>query len=166
MMKKFAGGAFIENLPKIYGMYTGGFLVFVLLMAILEQMGVGADTIGILFVAFTIVIYAGIGVLSRTMAVDAYYVAGRQVPAVFNGMATAADWMSGASFVAMARSQLSGLSASCRSRFTLCFSVCSKRRHSSTTLLPATVPRNATKSSGLLKRVTASRCRKNDAHTA
>src|SRR5210317_756806 len=94
--------AFIDNLPKIYGMYTGGFLVFVLLMAILEQMGVGADTIGILFVAFTIVIYAGIGFLSRTMAVDAYYVAGRQVPAVFNGMATAADWMSGASFVALA----------------------------------------------------------------
>jgi len=95
-------GSFIDNLPKVYGMYTGGFLVFVALMAILEQMGVGADTIGILFVAFTIVIYAGIGWLSRTMAVDAYYVAGRQVPAVFNGMATAADWMSGASFVAMA----------------------------------------------------------------
>jgi len=36
------------------------------------------------------------------MQVDAYYVAGRQVPPVFNGMATAADWMSGASFVAMA----------------------------------------------------------------
>ena len=102
MLGKMEGGSFIENLPKIYGMYTGGFLVFVLLMAILEQMGVGADTIGILFVAFTILIYAGIGVLSRTMAVDAYYVAGRQVPAVFNGMATAADWMSGASFVAMA----------------------------------------------------------------
>ena len=33
---------------------------------------------------------------------EAYYVAGRQVPALFNGMATAADWMSGASFVAMA----------------------------------------------------------------
>jgi len=95
-------GSFIDNLPKVYAMYTGGFLVFVLLMAILEQMGVGADTIGILFVAFTIVIYAGIGWLSRTMQVDAYYVAGRQVPAVFNGMATAADWMSGASFVAMA----------------------------------------------------------------
>jgi len=95
-------GDFIDNLPKVYSMYTGGFLVFVLLMAILEQMGVGADIIGILFVAFTIAIYAGIGWLSRTMAVDAYYVAGRQVPAVFNGMATAADWMSGASFVAMA----------------------------------------------------------------
>ena len=36
------------------------------------------------------------------MQVDAYYVAGRSVPPVFNGMATAADWMSGASFVAMA----------------------------------------------------------------
>ncbi|MEM7524774.1 MAG: sodium:solute symporter family protein [Pseudomonadota bacterium] len=95
-------GDFIDNLPKIYGMYTGGFLLFVLLMALLEQFGVQADTIGILFVAFTIVIYAGIGILSRTMQTDAYYVAGRSVPPVFNGMATAADWMSGASFVALA----------------------------------------------------------------
>ena len=55
-----------------------------------------------MFVAFTVVIYATIGWLSRTMQVDAYYVAGREVPPVFNGMATAADWMSGASFVAMA----------------------------------------------------------------
>ncbi len=94
--------SFIENLPKVYGMYTGGFIAFILLMAVLEQMGVSSETIGILFVAFTVVIYAGIGWLSRTMQVDAYYVAGRQVPAVFNGMATAADWMSGASFVAMA----------------------------------------------------------------
>ncbi len=93
---------FIDNLPKIYGMYTGGFIVFILLMAILEQVGLSAEAIGILFVAFTVFIYAGIGWLSRTMQVEAYYVAGRQVPAVFNGMATAADWMSGASFVAMA----------------------------------------------------------------
>lgn len=93
---------FINNLPKIYGMYTGGFIVFIIIMAILEQMGVGADTIGILFVAFTVFIYAAIGWLSRTMNVGAYYVAGREVPPVFNGMATAADWMSGASFVALA----------------------------------------------------------------
>ena len=95
-------GSFVDNLPKIYGLYTGGFIIFIGLMAILEQMGLGADTIGILFVAFTVVIYAAIGWLSRTMQVDAYYVAGRTVPPVFNGMATAADWMSGASFVAMA----------------------------------------------------------------
>jgi cation/acetate symporter len=95
-------GSFLDNLGRVYGLYTGGFLVFILLMAVLEQMGVGADTIGILFVAFTIFIYAAIGWMSRTMEVEAYYVAGRQVPAVYNGMATAADWMSGASFVAMA----------------------------------------------------------------
>ena len=95
-------GNFIDNLPKIYGTYTGGFLVFCLLMALLEANGVSAKTIGILFLVFTIAIYALIGILSRTMQADAYYVAGRQVPTVFNGMATAADWMSGASFVAMA----------------------------------------------------------------
>ena len=95
-------GKFIDNLPKIYGLYTGGFLVFIILMAIDEQAGMTAKTIGILFVAFTVLIYALIGYLSRTIQVDAYYVAGRQVPTVFNGMATAADWMSGASFVALA----------------------------------------------------------------
>ncbi|MDP6770838.1 MAG: cation acetate symporter, partial [Anaerolineales bacterium] len=95
-------GKFIDNLPKIYGTYTGGFLIFILLMAVAEQAGMTAKTIGILFVAFTVCIYAFIGYLSRTVQVDAYYVAGRTVPTVFNGMATAADWMSGASFVAMA----------------------------------------------------------------
>jgi cation/acetate symporter len=95
-------GKFIDNLPKVYGIYTGGFLAFIILMAVLEQAGVSAKAIGIAFVAFTVGIYAIIGWLSRTLQVDAYYVAGRQVPTVFNGMATAADWMSGASFVAMA----------------------------------------------------------------
>ena len=95
-------GKFIDNLPKVYGIYTGGFLVFIILMAIAESAGMSAKLIGIFFVAFTVGIYALIGYLSRTLQLDAYYVAGRQVPTVFNGMATAADWMSGASFVAMA----------------------------------------------------------------
>ena len=95
-------GGFINNLSKVYGIYTLGFLGFVILMAILEQVGVSADAIGWMFVGFTIAIYALIGVLSRTMESGQYYVAGREVPAVFNGMATAADWMSGASFIAMA----------------------------------------------------------------
>jgi cation/acetate symporter len=95
-------GGFINNLPKIYGLYTGGFAIFIILMAIAEQMGMSAKSIGVMFVGFTVLIYALIGYLSRTVQVDAYYVAGRQVPTVFNGMATAADWMSGASFVALA----------------------------------------------------------------
>ena len=94
--------SFIDNLGRVYGIYTLGFVAFFGLMALLEQLGIGARTIGILFLLFTIAIYAGIGWISRTMQVDAYYVAGREVPSLYNGMATAADWMSGASFVALA----------------------------------------------------------------
>ena len=96
------GNRFVDNLGRVYGLYTLGFLAFFALMAVLEQLGAGAQAIGIMFLLFTIAIYAGIGWLSRTMQVDAYYVAGREVPALYNGMATAADWMSGASFVALA----------------------------------------------------------------
>jgi cation/acetate symporter len=46
--------------------------------------------------------YATIGVFSRTTDVSEYYVAGRRVPAFFNGMATGADWMSAASFMGLA----------------------------------------------------------------
>jgi len=49
-------GKFIDNLPKVYGIYTGGFLVFIILMAIDEQMGMSAKLIGIFFVAFTVAI--------------------------------------------------------------------------------------------------------------
>jgi cation/acetate symporter len=95
-------GDFINNLGKIYGLYTGGFLAFVILLAILEQVGVPNKILGYLFVFFTIAVYAIIGVLSRTAQVSEYYVAGRRVPAFYNGMATGADWMSAASFVGMA----------------------------------------------------------------
>ena len=93
---------FINNLGRIYGIYTGGFLAFVILLAILEQVGVPNKILGYLFVFFTLAVYAIIGVLSRTAQVSEYYVAGRSVPAFYNGMATGADWMSAASFVGMA----------------------------------------------------------------
>jgi cation/acetate symporter len=96
--------AFIANLGKIYGYYTGAFLGFVIVLAILEQLGVPGYVLGYLFVALTIAVYAGIGYLSRTAQVSEYYVAGRRVPAFYNGMATAADWMSAASFIGMAGS--------------------------------------------------------------
>src|SRR5690606_28261444 len=97
-----ARGDFISNLGKIYGLYTGGFFAFVIFLAILEQLGVPNQWIGYGFVFLTIAVYAIIGVISRTAEVGEYYVAGRRVPAVYNGMATGADWMSGASFVGMA----------------------------------------------------------------
>ena len=73
-----------------------------ILLAVLEQVGVPNKILGYLFVFFTIAVYAIIGILSRTAQVSEYYVAGRSVPALYNGMATGADWMSAASFVGMA----------------------------------------------------------------
>ena len=93
---------FTSNLGKIYGIYTGGFFGFVVLLAILEQVGLPDRIIGYLFVFFTLAVYAIIGIVSRTMQVSEYYVAGRRVPAFYNGMATGADWMSAASFIGMA----------------------------------------------------------------
>jgi cation/acetate symporter len=93
---------FIKNLGRIYGIYTGTFLGFVVLIAILEQMGVPNKVLGYLFVFFTLAVYALIGIMTRTAEVSEYYVAGRRVPAFYNGMATGADWMSAASFVGMA----------------------------------------------------------------
>ena len=96
------GGGFLGNLGKIYLGYTGGFIVFTLILAVLEQMGVSNAIIGYCFVILTIGVYAYIGILSRTMDLSEYYVAGRKVPALYNGMATGADWMSAASFISMA----------------------------------------------------------------
>src|SRR5690606_17578871 len=95
-------GDFVSNLGKVYGIYTGGFVGFVILLAILEMLGVPNRIIGYLFVFLTIGVYALIGILSRTMQISEYYVAGRRVPAIYNGMATGSDWMSAASFIGMA----------------------------------------------------------------
>ncbi len=94
--------AFRRNLDKVYGWYTGGFVAFVLVLAVLEQFGLSRRWIGIVFLLATILLYAGIGIMSRTTDAVEYYVAGRRVPAVYNGMATGADWMSAASFISLA----------------------------------------------------------------
>jgi cation/acetate symporter len=52
--------------------------------------------------ALSLGIYVFIGIVTRTSNPDEYYVAGRRVPAFYNGMATGSDWMSAASFISMA----------------------------------------------------------------
>ncbi len=95
---------FTKQLKKVYFFYTGGFLTFVILLAIAEQLGLSKAWIGYVFLGATILLYAGIGIISRTSDAAEYYVAGRRVPAMFNGMATGSDWMSAASFIGMAGS--------------------------------------------------------------
>ena len=55
-----------------------------------------------LVVGFTFAIYIGIAIWSRASSTSDFYVAGTGVHPVANGMATAADWMSAASFISMA----------------------------------------------------------------
>jgi cation/acetate symporter len=98
----FSQKTFNQALKKYYSIYTGGFIGFIVLLAIAEQLGLPRKAIGLTFLFATIGLYALIGIMSRTAEVAEYYVAGRRVPAFFNGMATAADWMSAASFIAMA----------------------------------------------------------------
>jgi cation/acetate symporter len=94
--------AFFGQLKKYYSWYTGGFIIFLVVLAVAEQLGMSRRWIGYWFLFATIALYAGIGIMSRTMDAAEYYVAGRRVPAFFNGMATGADWMSAASFIGMA----------------------------------------------------------------
>ena len=94
--------AFKQSLNQVYTWYTGGFIAFVIVLGIAEQMGLTRAWIGYIFLGATVLLYAGIGVMSRTNDAAEYYVAGRRVPALYNGMATGADWMSAASFIGMA----------------------------------------------------------------
>jgi len=93
---------YFRKLSRYYLWYTGAFGLFLAALALLEQEGMPRLWIGYLFMFATIALYAVIGVICRTSNVTEYYVAGRRVPAMFNGMATAADWISAASFISLA----------------------------------------------------------------
>src|SRR6266508_3104898 len=91
------------SLAKIFGLYTICFLGVTILIGIAERLfGLSPQWIGWIFMALSLGSYNVIGIITRTSNPDQYYVAGRGVPAVFNGMATGSDWMSAASFISMA----------------------------------------------------------------
>jgi len=91
------------SLAKIFGLYTVCFLGVTVLIGIAERLfGLPPQWIGWIFMGLSLGIYIVIGIITRTSNPDQYYVAGRGVPAVYNGMATGSDWMSAASFISMA----------------------------------------------------------------
>jgi len=58
--------------------------------------------LNLLFVGATFLLYIGIAIWARAGSTSEFYAAGRGVHPITNGMATAADWMSAASFISMA----------------------------------------------------------------
>ncbi len=61
-----------------------------------------AQTLTYIFVGLSFALYIAIAIASRAKSTNDFYVAGKGVNPVANGMATAADWMSAASFLSMA----------------------------------------------------------------
>jgi cation/acetate symporter len=96
------GRAFTRRLHRVYGGFTLAFIAFVLGLGLFEHMGLPDAWIGLIFLVATVLLFAVIGVVSRTTNAVEYYVAGRRIPALYNGMATGADWMSAASFIGLA----------------------------------------------------------------
>jgi len=82
-------------------LFVLGFAVFLLLMAWAEQAGLPRALIGPIFLFLSVMVYAGIGIYARTSDPEDFYVAGRRIPPMYNGMATAADWISAASFISL-----------------------------------------------------------------
>ena len=81
---------------------VGGLLALLLVLAVAEQHGLPRGWIAGIFLSATLLVYSVIGVFGRTAEASEYYVAGRRIPAFYNGMASAADWMSAASFISLA----------------------------------------------------------------
>lgn len=94
--------SFTLSLTRFFSVLTLAFMVCIGSAALMEHYGVGRQWIGYFFIFVTLGAYALIGLLSRTSDLDQYFVASRTVPGVYNGMATAADWMSAASFLGVA----------------------------------------------------------------
>ncbi len=86
---------------QFFILYVLGVLGFLALMTWAEHQGLSRHWIGPIFLFLTVMVYAGIGVYGRTSDSDEYYVAGRRIPPMYNGMAAAADWMSAASFISL-----------------------------------------------------------------
>jgi cation/acetate symporter len=97
------GRAATWRLGMIYVLFSIVFVLLTLTMGELEQrIGLPSNMIAWALMIVTLGIYAVIGVTGRARTLDEYFVAGRRVPAFFNGMAIGADWMSAASFISMA----------------------------------------------------------------
>ena len=94
--------AYLKRINRRFAIYVVCLLLFLLALAFAERQGLKKSWIGGIFLLVTVGLYALIGIYGRTSEATEYYVAGRNIPAFYNGMATAADWMSAASFISLA----------------------------------------------------------------
>jgi cation/acetate symporter len=102
-----------REVGKVYSLLAVAFALFVIVVAMLAQYGLPDPVTAVLVVSVTVAGYAVIGIVARTLSLADFFVAGRAVPAGFNGMATGAAFITAAGFIGIAgaffASQAAGL---------------------------------------------------------
>ncbi len=88
-------------LHRRYLLFALSFVALLAGLGLGEHFGLAKAWIGYTFLGVTVAVYAVIGILCRTTDPAEYFVAGRRVPPLYNGMAAGADWMSAASFIGL-----------------------------------------------------------------
>ncbi len=91
-----------RRLAARYGLLLIALAAFTAAMVVLERRGLPRSWIAALFLLLPVALFASIGLACRTTESADYFVAGRTVPGLYNGMAIGADWMSVASFMGLA----------------------------------------------------------------
>jgi len=91
-----------QHLHRRYVLFALSFIALVVMLGLAEQRGLPKAWIGYTFLGATVAVYAVIGIFCRTTDPAEYFVAGRRVPPIYNGMAAGADWMSAATFIGLA----------------------------------------------------------------
>ena len=79
-----------RRIGRVYGLLAAAFVLFLVVITLLAQFGLPDRVVAVFVVMITVVTYAGIGLITRTLSLAGFYLADRGVPAGFNGMATAA----------------------------------------------------------------------------
>jgi len=94
--------ALLKSWPWRVGLLSfSGLVLLTLLLLLADFAGVPKGVVNGFFLVASIIGYAVIGMACRTTIPDEYFVAGRRISAPVNGMATAADWISAASFIGL-----------------------------------------------------------------
>ena len=95
------GRLYRRRVHRSFAAYVLACVCGVAAMLALENAGLSHAWIATFFLLGPVAVFAIIGALCHTTDADEYYVAGRAVPAAYNGIAIAADWMSVASFLGL-----------------------------------------------------------------
>lgn len=97
-----------RNLGKGFALFAVAFGIFVGILSLLSVIGLSGSMTSILLAVVTLSAFVVIGFSARTMQLPDFQVASRRVPAVFNGMATAAAFLASAGFLGLAAAFFGG----------------------------------------------------------